>query len=432
MNYYDLTTAQLKEWNYIKNNMDNYPFNQSRHIGGYASFGGIIDFGIFKKAINIFVQKNDGMRLRCIEVDGAPKQYVCQFTGYDADFLDFSHCDDADSEFNKWLAEDFKKPFGDIYGDLYYFAVIKISENKSAWYMKIHHIKFDGWSVGIMVRQIFEAYMKIKYRGTVESEPEASYLEHIDNEKRYLSSERFIRDRAFWNACFEGYPPSFAQPVLKSASTTNILFHLEEEISGSIKSFCGRSLSLSTFFISVLAVYLCKTTQQADISIGSYMSNRGSTKEKKIVGCFANDMALRIKVNKTQSFCAFANEVNAVMRKFLFYSKYPNSLLAKDLNIHEKGHRNLYQFSVNYNLMRPSGLLDGMEVRIKELYTPAYTTTNLQIEIIDWLEYNDALLLNFIFMESVYSGEDIKAMYDDIHKLIESIIENSDRIIAEL
>ncbi|MCX8131405.1 MAG: condensation domain-containing protein [Clostridia bacterium] len=427
-----MSDVQKKEWSFIRDNINQYPDNHSRHIGGYAIFEGIVDFYIFQEAINIFVKRNDGIRLRYKEIDGEVYQYVSEYKKIFVDFFDFSNYDNPKIEFDKWLEKDFSKSFSGFDNDLFYFALLQVNKKQSVFYGKIHHLNYDGWSFGIMVNQIFDSYIKIKYGEESDAKDEISYLQHLTDEKTYLLSERLLRDKCFWNTYLKGYPELFCQPIPMAIKVVNRMYCLNKKLTARIKKFCSKRLSLSSFFISVLSIYLYIVLQRDDILIGSYMSNRGSAKEKKIIGCFAGDMPLRIKIDENQTFYTFADKVCRNIKRCLFYSKYPKYLLAKDLKIYEKGYSNLYQISVNYNVLRPQESLDGIKFSIKELYTSTYTTTNMQIEIIDWLEHEDKLLLNFIFMQNVFSEGQIESIYNDVCKLIDVLLENSHVEICDI
>ena len=70
------------------------------------------------------------MRIRVIEDNGIPKQYIYNYSYFKIDFFDFSNYDI--SEFYKWNEEQTKKPFKLTDSALYYFAIIKLSD-RSWW-----------------------------------------------------------------------------------------------------------------------------------------------------------------------------------------------------------------------------------------------------------------------------------------------------------
>ncbi|HEY5465767.1 MAG TPA: condensation domain-containing protein, partial [Clostridia bacterium] len=83
---YSLTSPQLGIWNTEKR----YPGTSISVIAATLKLKGDIDYGILEKAVNLFIERNDGLRLRFVEQDGEPRQYLMPYQWHPIDLIDFA------------------------------------------------------------------------------------------------------------------------------------------------------------------------------------------------------------------------------------------------------------------------------------------------------------------------------------------------------
>ncbi len=84
--YYPLSYPQRAIWNIERF----YPNTSFGNIAGTVKIEGEIDYSILDAAINVFIEKNDTIRLRIVEIDGEPKQYIHEYKNKKIQLLDFS------------------------------------------------------------------------------------------------------------------------------------------------------------------------------------------------------------------------------------------------------------------------------------------------------------------------------------------------------
>ncbi len=155
--YYPLTHSQKRIW-YIEKI---HPLTSINNIGGSVLIKGPVKMDLLEESINIFIEKNEGVRLRIIERNGEIKQFVYSYTKYKLNFYDFSQFKNPEEEFNIWMEEEAKKPFNIENNPLYFFALYKLSDNNKGYFAKFNHIIADGWSINVMTEQICSNYMNL-------------------------------------------------------------------------------------------------------------------------------------------------------------------------------------------------------------------------------------------------------------------------------
>lgn len=426
--YYSLTHPQKRIW-YIENI---YPEIPIHNIGGAVTINSHIDFDALEEAINIFISKHDGLRIRIVDKNGDPQQYVSEFKRTKLDYYDLSsYHEGAKAEYYRIADTEMKKPFKLLDNPLFFFALFKLDNNVSGYFIKLHHIISDGWSIELLTRQIMEIYTELIEGREIKQEKEQSYIDYIKQEKVYLGSEKFIKNKNFWNNKFTELPEEFSIKSSNDTAGERQIFYIGKKKTELLKEFCAQNkCSLYTFFTSLLLIYLSKITSQEDIIIGTPVLNRSGKKEKSIFGMFTSTMPLRANVNQESTAAEFIRGINSELMDCFFNQKYPYDLLVKDLELKKKGLDSLFQVSINYYNTKMESRLYDASIENMEFYS-GHQSYPLQLIIKDWLEDSN-LSLSFDYKLSEYTSEQIKYMYYRLDALLDQIVSNPSKKILNL
>lgn len=416
---YSLTHPQKRIW-YIEKI---YPGTSLYNIGGPIRIKGAIDFSILEESINVLIKSNEGLRLRFVEEKGEVKQYVSNYERVKLDFIDFSIYESPEEEFNKWVEKEARTPFVIESERLFKFALFKISDNDKGYFAKFHHIISDGWSINIMTEQICNTYMKLLNGEEIFNNTEQSYIEYISNEKKYLSSDRYFKNKSFWNEKYKDLPDAFLNRSSDFIEGKRKTFELESELSSKIKKFAAdNKCSLNTFFITLYLIYLYKTTLQEDIVIGTPVLNRSGKKEKSMFGMFTSTMPFRFAIDDNISVLDTMIKINEQLMECYFNQKYPYNLLVQDLELKKKNYDNLFNTCVNYYNTKLNSELSGFPIENVEFYN-GNQIYSLQLVIKDWSDSGN-LTLDFDYKVNDYSDKQIDDMYIRLLSLANHIIMN--------
>lgn len=420
--HFDLTHPQKRIW-YTEIIFPNTSIN---NIGGTVHIKGKANLKLLEESIDIFVKRNDGLRLVFNESKGNIKQYIKKHKTRSLDFHDFSKEERPEQDFLKWVKQEALEPFKLENTFLYKFALFKISDEQTGYLCKFHHLIADGWSINIMTEQIGLIYEELISGIDSDIKDGFSYRHFIEKEKKYLLSNRFTKNKLFWLDKFKDFPKENLGIDGRGTKGSRATFELSTEISQKIKDFTDKNnLSLNTFFITLYLIYLNKTTQQKDIVIGTPVFNRYGKKEKKIFGMCTSTMPFRFFVDETSSVNHMLQSVNESLQKCYMNQKYPYDLLCQDLELKKKGYDKLHEVSVNYYNTRLNNKIDGMAIENVEFYN-GNQLYSLQLIIKDW-SVNGNLTLEFDYKISVYDDVQIDELYHSLITLIDQIVLNKNR-----
>jgi len=233
MDYYKLTHTQKRVWNIEKK----YPNTPIENIGGVVIIKGEVNIDLLKKAIQIFIKRNDGIRLRFRERDGEVYQYICSYELKKIDYMNFSNFINPQEEFEKWSNYNFRMSFKLEDYDLYYISLFKISNKESGVLLRIHHIICDGWGTSIIQKGILETYCRLIKNEVVNTTSAPSYIDFIEKEDKYINSFRFLKDKQYWNEKLSDISEDFLYNSTHEVEGRRSVFDLDPKLSMKIKEF---------------------------------------------------------------------------------------------------------------------------------------------------------------------------------------------------
>jgi amino acid adenylation domain-containing protein len=364
-----------------------YPDTPCNSLAFTVRYNKILDKQILEQAINWVIRKNDSLRLRMVEFDfhHEPSQYIVPFKPLELNVLDFSGAAAGyEGGLRQWIEEDVRKPFRFFNGDLYYFAYIKVNENESGFYMKLHHIAADGWALFLLQHEITGIYETLEAGNVVDETPNPSYIDYLFDEITYLKSSRAAADRKFWHNTLVPLPEEVQlfenkiNTAVISIEGAAVVLPFPDDLRTKILHYCQiDKTSIFKLLLSVLSIYISRVTGCDDTVIGSFNHNRTTDIHGKMSGMFVSTLPLRINVDQRLDFRAFVEKngkyVNHILKN---RQKYPFDRLAAELRV-ETGIDPVYLLNVNL-IGHPDVPEDKSRM---EHYFPGYEPTPLSIHI---------------------------------------------------
>ena len=264
--YYPLTYPQKAIWNMEKF----YAGTSIGNVAGTIRVKGKQSISYLQDAINVCIAQNPALRLRLTEDNGNPRQYIGEFNYHNIEYLDFSQ--KSKKELYKWDEEQTRSPFKLLNSDLFYFAVMKLSEDEYGIYIKVHHLVNDGWSIVLIVSRIMKIYSSLRAGQLPRSFEHPSYLEYIISEDERKMSEKFKKNQEFWNNTFSTTPEltylkqSSSKILSTSAQRKSFIVDDMEGIAVYCKTY---KVSIFSLCMAVMSIYLYRTTMKHDMVIGN-------------------------------------------------------------------------------------------------------------------------------------------------------------------
>lgn len=426
MELFSLSQAQMRIW-YSQKKYKEFPLY---NIGGTVEIMGTPDFKLLRCAIEHVYWNNTALHLRLCERDNHVKQYVSNEKIF-VDMVDFSAREVPEKAFLEWCEKQIAEPFRMTAECLCYFAVFKVNEKRSGYFIKMHHILADGWSVKLLTDQVKAAYEQLVHGRKVEGLPKPSYLEYVKHEEQYLISEAFKIAKEYWKSRVCSLPESTWKDIeIEDIRGNRKTFFLNNEMQKKVMEYLKKTqLSIHTFFIGIMLIYEYKRSGRESTVLGIPLLGRTGRVERQTFGTFTNTMPYRYDVHQNETVYSMMKRIAISMHNSFKHQKYPYNLLQRELEPAEKRGGSLYHTCINYYNTVISTEIDGLKAINTEYYN-GYQDYLLQIIIRHWNESN--LQLDFDYQKKMYTDQEIEDMFQMFEILIDQVLYNDQTPIKGL
>ncbi|AGF55973.1 non-ribosomal peptide synthetase [Clostridium saccharoperbutylacetonicum] len=411
-----------------------FPNTPMHNIVSKIHIGTNLDIHLLEKTINLIIKKNDSLRLKFCEEEGKLYQYVDKYKFVNIPFLDFTiYNDNAEKKIKEFCMNEGVKSLYRQNELLFKFFIYKINNERMGVCFFIHHIIFDGMSCNLLLEQLSNIYQQLCNNEIVDSNLENSYIDFIADEREYLSSEEFKKNKQFWNQKFSNLNANSLYINPKSIKSKTKAFVLNSELRDTLKEFLKEhNITLNKFFISISSIYMSRIFGDNDITLAAACFNRSNERQRKTIGMFTGIMPLRINLEDDISFNEFLNYLNSELKSCYANQKYPYDLLAQDLELRKRGVDSLFKFCVNYFSFESYNVKNNYNMSISnEIFAQEYTNIPLHIFIKE-LKKNENIELEVQYRIEDYTEEQITQMVNSMECIAKQIISDLNIKISEI
>ena len=426
-NVYDLTEPQKSIWLIEQY----YPNTTINTISGTLIMEEEINLEILKRAIYIFVEKNDSFRTRIIIKNGEPKQYVNKILKFEIEELTLSNRE----ELKKLESKIIEDPFELINCDLFKFTIIKFKDGTGGFNAKVHHIISDAWTMSLLINEITEIYTALVSNYEVESQLYPSYLQYIDSNKEYKNSEKYLKDEKYWKNTFDTMPENSYIANYKN-KTENLEakrreYVLDKDIIDRIKVFCQNGkTSIYSFLMSVYSLYLSRVSGNKNPIIGTPILNRKNYREKNTTGMFISTIPNKIHINNELKFKEFISEVTRIQREIFKHQQYGYEKILKSIREKYNIKKQLYDIVLSYQNARDNSKQSKLLYHTKWIFNN-YLANSLWINIYD-MDNTEELKIFYDYQICKFCETDIDNIHKRILYIMEQILENEEIILKDI
>ncbi|MEX0806532.1 MAG: condensation domain-containing protein, partial [Candidatus Binatia bacterium] len=189
----NLTRNQLQVW-IAQNLLTDQPIY---NLPVALTIFGKIEPCLFQQAFRTLVNSSDALRTVFDEIRGVPaRRVIPQFTK-DLRYLDLSDASDPHAVAKKWMQERCVLPF-DLKSPLFDAALIKLSADEFVWYLNIHHLISDAWSVQLIYQWLSRLYELAVGRDLPYEIRLNSFQDYAASEREEKNSARHRKAEAYW------------------------------------------------------------------------------------------------------------------------------------------------------------------------------------------------------------------------------------------
>jgi len=394
-----------------------------------------LNYRLLSAAINSVLAQNDIFQCRISNQFNQPKQYFEQYSEEEFEFKDFSYSG-GERDYLDW-ADVFSKQAFPLYDSkLYQFVLLKFNDSLGGFFFKCHHLIADAWSYVLTVSKIIKTYNSLCVENLVDpvKQPEIQlYQEHILKEQNYLLSERFAKDREYWQKALAQAPDSliYDNGNRNGLNAKREQLFMPAQLYDKIKEFC-REHQVTPFilFSSLLAIFYWKTKEKSTVVLGATVLNRSSVKDKNTMGAFFNDLPFIIKLTPGKEFKDFLHDLSANWMEVLRHSNYPYIHLLKDYREIHKTKGKMFDVLLTFITAAYDPQVDNSQIEIERHF--ANQEVNSLCIAIDNIENQGTYNISYDYADGLLTKEDVRLLHNSILNLLESVLNNPHQQIQSL
>ncbi|MDP4196680.1 MAG: amino acid adenylation domain-containing protein, partial [Bacteroidota bacterium] len=422
---YPLSFAQRRMWF-----LDQFePGSPYYNIPMAIKITGTFSVEIFRKVVKEILNRHEALRTTFKEINGIPQQIISRSIDLPFTTIDLRNtsAEEIDSTTARLAREEARKPFDISTGPLFRVSVLLVSETENIVLFTMHHIISDGWSMGVLTKEISFLYKAfLSNEQSPLSELEYQYVDYSYWQKGYLEGEVLNKQLDYWKGQLQGKPPLLELPIDKprpavwtnEGTTTSVV--IPKELTNSIKKLCqNENSTLFMVLISALNILLYRYCNDEDISVGTPIANRTRKEFENIIGLFINTLVLRTKLEGNPSFLDLLNRVREVTISAYENQDLPFELLVEQLQPDRNmSYPPLFQVMfILQNSPSPMEIVPG--ITLKELDVEMGTsTTDLTISV---SENSSGLDVSVEYNTDLFFSSTIERMLSHYIQILKSI-----------
>ena len=207
--------------------------------------------------------------------------------------------------------------------------------------LTMHHIISDGWSTGILLKELAHAYRAYTQGGepTLPALP-VQYADFAIWQRQSLTGVSLDEQLAYWRAQLAGAPTLLElptdrpRPPVQSFRGAHYEFHLAADLTAKLQQLAHRhEATLFMVLLAAFTVLLARYSRQTDIVVGTPIANRKRTEIEGVIGFFVNTLALRTQLDDNPAFSELLARVRQSTLAAYDHQDLPFERLVDDLGL---------------------------------------------------------------------------------------------------
>ena len=411
--------------------LDQYEPNSSVYnVPGALRLRGFLNIGAFEQSLNEIIRRHESLRTTFSLVDGEAVQVIAPPVELSLAVVDLRDHPEGgrEDEARRLANEEARGAFDLAKGPLFRSKLLRLGEDDHVLLLTMHHIVSDGWSMGVLHREL-----SMFYRAFVQGQPSPlaelsiQYADFAVWQREWLRGEVLDRQLSYWKKQLEGIPAvlnlptDYPRPAVQSYRGGHRSIRLSKELTEELKALSRKEgVTLFMTLVAAFQTLLYRYTGQEDIVVGSPIANRNRTEIEGLIGFFVNTLVLRTHVSGDPTFKDLLAGVKETTLGAYAHQDVPFEKLVEELNPERSlSHSPLFQ--VMFNMVNQ----DDSKLDLVGLTTERVRSSEPQSKFDLTLyvtEQKTGTHFNLVYRADLFSRARMTCFLEQYHYLLEQIV----------
>jgi amino acid adenylation domain-containing protein len=434
---FPLSFAQQRLWFF----QQMYPQSPAYNMPVAIRLRGRLQVQHLQAAINELALRHEVLRTSIDLVDGQPAQIISQPSEIPLPLEDLSGLPEAEREIEarRLASTEIDRTFDFRRGPLWRGKLFRLSAHDHVLILVLHHIICDGWSINVLINEV-SAFYGAHAKGESSPLPElpVQYADYSVWQREWLQGPELEKQLSYWREQLRGAPPVLAlpfdkpRPQVQTLRGAHVSFIVPNALSAKLRQLCwSEGITPFMLLLGAFQLLLARYCGQTDVLVGTPIAGRNRQEVENLIGFFVNTLVLRTNSSGNPTVREFLRKVKEVCLEAYAHAELPFERLVEEL----QPERNLSHspvFQVMFVLQNtPADVvfrLPDIEISPFALdvsTAPFDLTLNLE-------EAGENIYGRLRYNVDLFEAETIRRMSGHYLTLLESIVEDLDRSVAEL
>ncbi|NMG11915.1 non-ribosomal peptide synthetase [Brasilonema sp. UFV-L1] len=456
-----LSFAQQRLW-FLDQLVPNNPFY---NVPAALHLTGSLNLTALEQTFNEIVRRHEALRTTFVMVQGQPIQVIAPTLKVSLSVIDLQELpqvvsaatrrEQREIQARQLTTQEAQRPFNLSSDPLLRITLLRLDEAEHILLLNMHHIVSDGWSVGVLIREIAALYTAFTTNQPSDlPELPIQYADFAYWQRQWLQGEVLERQLGYWRQQLDGIsvlnlPTDRPRSTVPTYRGARQFLQLPKSLSEALEALSQQEGV--TLFITLLATFqilLYRYTQQEDIAVGSPIANRNRSEIEGLIGFFVNSLVLRTDLSRNPTFQELLSRVKEVALGAYAHQDLPFEKLVEELH----PERNLNQnplFQVVFALQNaPMSALELPGLTLNPLPFDSETTRfDLEFHLWEraskggatltpqnglWVDSSEGISGFVIYSTDLFDDATITRMLGHFQTLLENIVAHAEQRIADI
>ncbi|HEV7767641.1 MAG TPA: amino acid adenylation domain-containing protein, partial [Thermoanaerobaculia bacterium] len=423
-----LSFSQQRLWFLDQLDPDSILYN----INDVVHYAGELNVSALENALSELHRRHETLRTTFASLDGIAVQFVGPPAHVTLPVTDLSSMRraEAEAEYAKLAERHGSRPYDLAKGPLFRVRLIKVGNGDHRLLIGMHHIISDGWSLGVLHRELETLYAA--YAAGKAPEREELPIQYADFavwQRNRLQGEVLAELREWWLAHLAGAPPVINLPTDRPRPAVQT-FQGETQTKSLTPSLARTLTELgqragATLFMTLLAawyVLLHRFSGEEEIVVGTPIAGRTHSELEPLIGFFVNTLVIRASITGNPTFREVLRQVRDAANGAYAHQDLPFERLVAELAPERRlSHTPLFQCFFALQNDRAHNETHG------EIETvPSTSMFDLSLTM---LEHGGTLAASFEYSTELFDTPTITRLMGHLERLLEGIAADPDQPI---
>ncbi|MEU9144177.1 amino acid adenylation domain-containing protein [Streptomyces sp. NPDC048349] len=303
------------------------------HSTAAVRLAGELHADALRTAAGLLVARHEALRTTFALADGRGVQLVHEVLEPGWRTADLSDVPEEQREerLRSLVRAEVDRPFDLADGPLLRLLLVRMADDRHVLVLGMHHIVTDGWSMGIVARELGELYAA-QVRGVPAQLPDVpvQYPDFAAWQRGRLEDGGLLEEQlAWWRDRLDGVAPlelptDRPRPAVRSARGRSVTFEVPAEVVAGVKEVAReQEATLFMALTAALKVVFARYSGQQDIAVGTASAGRGRAGLEHLVGFLVNTVVLRSQVDPAMPFRELLGQVRETALEAFAHEEVP-------------------------------------------------------------------------------------------------------------